>query len=258
MIAGGSRVRPGAISLTRASTVGIVVSTTLALGGLGMVAGAALARPESEPSPRHDEAGFLPVVASRIGVRGEATASAPPYDQVSLGGAGPGGPSDIDLTHGAVALAIPDEWTVVGGDGREWSLLTLDGTLWVWIQSAATDPDQVTANDLLRTRVELAVRVGASVSDVAVSDARGLSPFGLVASRSMLSYRGLVADSMLTARFQSNLYAGLRADGTYLLVEIRIYAGTDWGDAVEAWYPVLYRPVWEAFGQDSLPTADVR
>jgi len=249
-------VRQAAPRLTREATVGLVLVTMLGFGALGLVASALVPRGTGASSPEFPEARLLPLVAPEVPARSvEEDGERPPRSDISLGGSPPAaGASHVALLDGAVLVPVPSGWTAAAGDGRRWTLLTPDDAVWAWVQVATTDATAVDSEDLLRASFEHSFVADARVGDVLASHVEPLRPFGRVSSRSMLSYRGLYADPMLASRFQSNLYAGIRNDGTVLLVELRLYAGSRWDDRAATWYEALYVPLWESFAQAELPT----
>jgi hypothetical protein len=247
--------RNNAVRLSREATVGIVLIVMLAFGALGIVASAAVPRSLAASAPEFPEARLLPLVARQVPARQGEPQPSPAGHDISLGGSPPAADgSSIVLMDGAVAVPLPDGWSAPAGDGQRWTLLTR-APLWGWVQADTTDVTVVDSEDLLRASFEHGFVADARVGDVLASDVEPLPPFGRVASRSMLSYRGVYADPMFPSRFQSNLYAGIRSDGTVLLVEVRLYSGSRWDDHVATWYPALYVPLWESFGQAALPSA---
>lgn len=245
------------VRLNRDATIGVVLATTLACGALGVVGAAAVSRSAAASSPRFAEARFLPLVGPQVPAQDtEPDVEASPYDDISLGSSTTAGPSDIILDGGAVVVPLASGWSEADGDGQRWTLLTDNGSVWIWVRTATTDATLVTSDALLRASFEHTFVADARVDEVAASNVEALPPFGKVTSRSMLSYRGLYADSAFTSRFESNLYAGVRNDGTVLLVEVRVYPGHSWDVAADSWYPVMYQPLWESFSDAALPTVD--
>lgn len=243
--------------LGRNTTVAVILAVTLVAGALGIVAAAALSS-ASEPGPRDDEARFLPVLEP-----GTLAADPEPESdvgdagrEISLGGAGGltalGG---ITLERGGVRVPIPDGWGEAAGNGDTWTLLSDGDATWIWVRTATTDATLVQSDALLRAAFNETVFSDARVSQVAASGVAPLPAFGAVIERSMLSYSALYADPMLSARFRSNLYAGIRNDGTVLLMEVRLYSASDWDEAADRWYASVYERLWAAFGNAPLPTA---
>ena len=245
--------------LGRSATVVVLVTAVVLGAGGGMVGAAAFSRPAAIPSSV-GEASFLPIVGRQIPAAAEdldpGEAVTP---DISIGGTATVDGPHVALAAGEVVLPLTGGWRQAAGDGRTWSLLTADGRLWLfaWLQAPPAAAELVGSDAALRTYFEDLFSADPRVANVATSIVRPLQPFGRVVDRSMLSYRATYADGMLTSEFRSNLYVGVRNDGTLLVVEVRAYPGSDWDAATASWFDALYRPAWESFARAALPPPQV-
>jgi hypothetical protein len=234
---------------SRAKTIGIALVGVLALGGVGVLAGALV------------DAKVLPLEGQQIGVdtsgapkpgsgpRGQVEASPAPSPIVSETPSGAPSPSpaatpDADTTTeptavlagGAVAVPLPAPWQgEVAPDGSTGSWFSGEGD-WVWAQVALVDPAQNDAANLLALNLE-GLLPAEYYSQLEVGEITSQAPFGTLLSVANVPYRALWVDPQSSFPVFGNVWVALRQDGQVLVMsaESTPYERFD----VQLWRPLI-------------------